>query len=146
VRGAEPFPIDVDRVRQREVVDAFLAAARGGDFDALVDLLHPGIVLRIDAGARAGAPSMLVRGVDAVAVQSRAGLRSVLNVPTVDIRPVLVNGSAGVVVSLNGEPVSVMGFTISEGKIVEIDSLADPERVGRVAQALGALEQGEDSA
>ncbi len=89
---------------------------------------------------------MLIRGADAVAEQSRAGLRSVLNLPTVDIRPVLVNGSAGVVVSLNGEPVSVMGFTISDGKIVEIDSLADPERVRRVARrAHGAPEPGEDS-
>jgi RNA polymerase sigma-70 factor, ECF subfamily len=63
----------------------------------------------------------------------------------VDIRPVPVNGSAGVVVSLNSEPVSVMGFTISDGKIVEIDSLADPARAERVARAYGAPEPGEDS-
>jgi RNA polymerase sigma-70 factor, ECF subfamily len=145
VRGAEPPSVDVDRARQRKVVDAFLAAARGGDFGALVDLLHPGIVLRIDAGTGEGGPSMLILGADAVAEQSRAGLRSVLNLAVVGIRPVLVNGSAGVVVSLNGEPVSVMGFTISHGKIVEIDSLADPERVERVARALPAHGQGRDS-
>jgi RNA polymerase sigma factor (sigma-70 family) len=142
VRGAEPLSVDTDRTRQREVVDAFLAAARGGDFDALVDLLHPGIVLRIDAGSREGAPSMLVEGIDAVAAQSRAGLRSVLNLPTVSVRPVLVNGSAGVVVSLNGAPISVMGFTISDGKIVEIDSLADPLRVAGAAQVLESGDMG----
>ena len=136
VRGAQPPSVELDRARQREVVDAFLAAARSGDFDALVDLLHPRIVLRIDAGAKEGAPSMVIRGADAVAEQSRAGRRAVLNLPTVGIRPVLVNGSAGVVVSLNDEPVSVRGFTMSDGKIVEIDSLADSERVGRVVRGL----------
>jgi RNA polymerase sigma factor (sigma-70 family) len=137
VRGAEPPLVGVDRARQRQIVDAFLSASRGGDFDALVDLLHPGIVLRIDAGARENAAaSMLIQGADAVAKQSRAGLRTILNLPTVDVQPVLVNGSAGVVVLRNGQPISVMGFTISEGKITEIDSLADPARMEGVVRAL----------
>jgi RNA polymerase sigma factor (sigma-70 family) len=138
VRGVEPPSFDVDRTRQRQVVDAFLSAARNGDFDALVDLLHPGIVLRIDAGAGEGSASMLIEGADAVAEQSKAGLRSVLNLPAVSLQPVLVNGAAGVAVSLNGQLVSVMGFTISEGKIIEIDSLADPARLEQVAEAFGS--------
>lgn len=142
VRGAGPPFNDVDRARQRQVVDAFLSAARGGDLAALVGLLHPGIVLRIDAGPGAGpghvSASMLIEGADAVAEQSNAGLRSVLNLPTVRLQPVLVNGAAGVMVSRNGQLVSVMGFTISEGKITEIDSLADPARLERMARALGA--------
>ena len=88
---------------------------------------------------------MLIRGADAVAEQSGAGLRSILNLPSVGLHPVLVNGSAGVLVSLNGQPVSVMCFTISDGKITEIDSLADPVRSKRVAQALEADRQDRDS-
>jgi RNA polymerase sigma factor (sigma-70 family) len=144
VRGVEPPSLDVDRTRQRQVVEAFLSAARNGDFDALVDLLHPGIVLRIDAGAASA--SMLIEGAEAVAEQSKAGLRSILNLPTVSIQPVLVNGSSGALVSLNGQLVSVMGFTISEGKITEIDSLADPARLEQVAQAFGAIRPDDDRA
>jgi RNA polymerase sigma factor (sigma-70 family) len=145
VRGAEPPSEGISPTRQREVVDAVLSAARGGDLDALVDLLHPGIVLRIDAGTAEGAPSMLIRGADAVAQQSRAGLYSILNLPAVSLHPALVNGAAGIVVSLNGDPISVMGFTISEGKIVEIDSLADPVRLERVVHAFEATSRGEGS-
>ena len=144
VRGAEAPLIDIDRSRQREIVDAFFAAARGGDFETLIVLLHPDVVLRIDAGTRAGgAPSMFVQGADAVAEQSGAGLRTILNLPAVDLKPVLVNGSAGIVVSLNGAPISVMGFTFSDGKIVEIDSLADPARMERLVQAVGSGDGGE---
>jgi RNA polymerase sigma factor (sigma-70 family) len=139
VRGVEPPSLDVDRTSQRQIVDAFLSAARNGDFDALVDLLHPGIVLRIDAGT--GSASMLVEGADAVAEQSQAGLRSILNLPTVSLQPVLVNGSAGVLVMLNGQPVSVMGFTSSDGKISEIDSLADPARMQKVIANIVASDQ-----
>jgi RNA polymerase sigma factor (sigma-70 family) len=122
VQGA-PVP-DADISRQREVVDAFLAAARGGDFEALLEVLDPEVVLRVDRGAlRPGAPRE-VRGARAVAEQvgtfRRLGRFA---------RPALVNGAAGFVIAPRGRPVSVAGFTVSGGKIVEIDLLADPARV-----------------
>lgn len=133
VKGADVPAPDPDLSRQREVVDAFFLAARGGDFDALVTLLDPEVVLRIDAGAERPAASMVVRGAAAVAAQARVGLRAVFARPVVHLRPALVNGAAGVVVSLGEEPMTVMGFTVSAGKIVEIDAIADPERVRSVA-------------
>jgi RNA polymerase sigma-70 factor (ECF subfamily) len=136
VKGAEIPAPDPDLARQRAVVDAFFLAARGGDFDALVALLVPDVVLRIDAGARLAAASMVVHGAAAVAGQTRRGLRSILARPVVEVHPALVNGAAGVVVTLRGEPMAVMGFTVSEGKIVEIDAIADPDRVHRIAAAV----------
>jgi RNA polymerase sigma-70 factor (ECF subfamily) len=107
------------------VVDAFFAAAREGDFDALVAVLDPGIVLRADdAGA-----SVLIRGAREVA--SRAMRFSRLS-PFV--RPALVNGVAGVVViPENGRPFSVMAFTVTGGRIVEIDAIADAARLSELA-------------
>jgi len=134
VKGAEIPAPDPDLARQREVVDAFFSAARGGDFDALVAVLDPGVVLRIDAGARHPAASMAIRGAANVARQALTGLTSAL--PKVQLHPTLVNGAAGVIVTRRGRPVTVMGFTVAEGKIVEIDSVADPERVRRIAAAL----------
>jgi RNA polymerase sigma-70 factor (ECF subfamily) len=118
---------DADLHQQRRVVDAFLAAAREGDFERLVAVLDPDIVLRADGGALAGA-SRLVRGAQAVAGQaasfSKLGLSN---------RVVLVNGNIGVVSRRpDGRPFSVLGFTIAGGKIVEIDILADPERLNRL--------------
>lgn len=133
VKGAEvPVP-DSDLARQQDVVDAFFLAARGGDFDALVALLDPDIVLRIDGGTKRPAASMLIRGAEAVGGQARRGLRMWLERPVTNIRPALVNGAAGVIVTMGGQPVNVMGFTIVEGKIVEIDAIADPERVRQIA-------------
>ncbi len=132
VKGAEVPPPDPDLARQRGVVDAFFAAARGGDFDTLVSLLDPNVVLRIDAGARRSA-SMVVRGAAEVATQTGRGLRSVLGRPVVEVLPALVNGAAGVVVTLGGQPMTVMGFIVADGRIVEIDAIADPERVRRIA-------------
>ncbi|HEY3842612.1 MAG TPA: RNA polymerase sigma factor SigJ [Acidimicrobiales bacterium] len=129
VKGADIRTPDPDLARQREVVDAFFSAARRGDFEALVALLDPDVVLRIDAGSRRPALSMVMQGVDAVAAQSRKGLRAWLSRPTTDLRAALVNGAAGVLVMDRGQPVTVMGFTIADGKIVEIDAIADPERV-----------------
>jgi RNA polymerase sigma-70 factor (ECF subfamily) len=123
VRGAAPIP-DVDVERQREVVDAFLAAARGGDFDALVAVLDPDVVLRVDAGARRPGQSREVRGAAAVAEQVRA-FASLARFA----RPALVNGAAGFVVARQGRPLTVAGFTVAGGKIAEIDLLADPERL-----------------
>jgi RNA polymerase sigma factor (sigma-70 family) len=120
VRGAAPVP-DADLARQREVVDAFLAAAREGDFDALVALLDPDIVLRVDRGA---GRSMEVRGLQAVSEQVRTFA------PLVRAgRPVLVNGAPGVVVAPRGRPLAVAAFTVARGRIVEIDVLADPDRL-----------------
>jgi RNA polymerase sigma-70 factor (ECF subfamily) len=126
VQGQAPSS-DADLRNQRRVVDAFLAAAQNGDFDGLVAVLDPAIVLRADGGAIKGM-SRLVRGAQAVASQavtfSMSGLSN---------QVVLVNGNVGVVSRRpDGRPFSVVGFTIAGGKIVEIDILADPERVSRL--------------
>ena len=125
VRHAEVPAPDPDLGRQREVVDAFFAAARAGDFGALVAVLDPGVVVRIDAALPAA--SMAVRGADAVARQALTGLSSGLRVA--GLHPVLVNGTAGMVITVRGRPRTVMGFTIVNGKIAEIDAVADPARV-----------------
>jgi RNA polymerase sigma-70 factor, ECF subfamily len=128
VRGAEVPAPDPDLARQREVVDAFFAAARAGDFGALVAVLDPSVVVRIDAGAAAlPAASMAIRGADAVARQALTGLSSGLRVAR--LHPALVNGAAGMVITVRGRPFTVMGFTIVNGKIAEIDAIGDPERV-----------------
>ena len=131
VKGAEIPEPDPDRARQREVVDAFFSAARGGDFDALVALLHPDVVLRADYGARRPAASKVIHGAAAVARQALMGAS-----PAAKLHPALVNGAAGVVVTVRGRPFAVMGFTVAEGKIVEIDAIADRERVRRIAAAV----------
>lgn len=135
VRGAA-VPADPDLARQREVVDAFFAAARGGDFAALVAVLDPDVVLRIDAGARRPAASMVISGADAVAKQALTGLAPALR--AVDVRPVLVNGAAGVVVYARERPITVVGFTVADGKIAEIDTVSDPERIQRISHGLAA--------
>ncbi|WP_371502194.1 RNA polymerase sigma factor SigJ [Kitasatospora sp. NBC_00374] len=125
VQGAERVPDDLGR--QRAVVDAFLAASRGGDFDALVALLDPDVVLRADRGALAVGGSKVVRGARAVAGQAAAFSRYARF-----SRLALVNGAAGLVTAPDGKPLSVMGFTVVRGLIVEIDILADPERLARL--------------
>lgn len=141
VKGAELPTPDPDLARQREVVDAFFLAARGGEFDALVALLDPDVVLRIDAGARHPAASMVIHGAAAVARQTLRGLASSLARPAVHLRPALVNGAAGVVVTVGGLPMTVIGFTVAEGKIIEIDAIADPERARRIAAAVRTAEE-----
>jgi RNA polymerase sigma factor (sigma-70 family) len=126
VRGATPTP-DADRGRQREVVDAFLAAARGGDFDALLEVLDPDVVLRVDPGALRPGVSREVRGAPAVAEQVRTFARLARFA-----QPALVNGAAGFVVARRGRPLTVAGFTVAGGRIVEIDLLADPDRLRRL--------------
>jgi RNA polymerase sigma factor (sigma-70 family) len=123
VRGAAPVQ-HVDRARQREVVDAFLAAARGGDFDTLVAVLDPDVVLRVDGGPLRPAASGEFRGAQAVLEQVRTFARL-----AAAARPVLVNGAPGFVVAPRGRPVAVAGFTVARGRIVEIDMLADPARL-----------------
>ena len=131
VKGAELPAPDPGLTRQREVVDAFFLAARGGDFDALVAVLDPDVVLRSDGGARRPAASVVVRGAAAVARQAL-----LFTLPAADLHPAVVNGAAGVVVTVRGRPVAVMGFTVANGRIAEIDAIADPERVHRVAAAV----------
>jgi RNA polymerase sigma-70 factor (ECF subfamily) len=131
VRGAELPAPDPDLARQRAVVDAFFLAARGGDFDTLVSLLDPDVVLRSDFGARRPAAARVTRGAAAVARQALIGA-----LPTAHLHPALVNGAAGVVVTVDGRPFAVLGFTVTEGRIVEIDAIADPERVRGIAAAV----------
>jgi RNA polymerase sigma-70 factor (ECF subfamily) len=128
VKQADLRTPDPDLPRQRTVVDAFFAAARGGDFDALLALLDPEVVLRSDYGPQRRAASKVVRGAEAVA---RQALRSAN--PAAQLHSALVNGAAGVVVTVQGRPFAVLGFTISAGKIVEIDAILDPDRVPRLA-------------
>jgi RNA polymerase sigma factor (sigma-70 family) len=120
VQGATPTP-DSDRSRQREVVDAFFAAARHGDFDALVAVLDPDVVLRADRGPAA---RVVRRGAAAV-----AGQALMFSQPDAVLHPALVNGAVGVVVTLRGRPFSIMGFTVRNGKVVAIDALADVHRL-----------------
>jgi RNA polymerase sigma-70 factor (ECF subfamily) len=125
VEGRAPGP-DPDLARQREVVDAFFAAARGGDLGALVAVLDPDVVLRSDRGALAG--SVVLRGPEAVARQA-----AMFAATDRILRPALVNGAAGVVVTVDGTPISVMAFTVTGGRIVAIDALADPDRLAGLA-------------
>jgi RNA polymerase sigma factor (sigma-70 family) len=133
VRGAAPQP-DPDRARQREVVEAFFAASRDGDFEALVAVLDPDVVLHADGGVLRPDATVVVRGAETVA--RRALMFSRMAPHT---RPALVNGTPGVVViPPDGKVFSIMAFTVADGKIVEIDALVDPERLAAVD--LSALE------
>jgi RNA polymerase sigma factor (sigma-70 family) len=126
VQGAAAAP-DPDLSRQRDVVNAFFAAARAGDLDALVEVLDPDVVARSDGGPRRPALSMYVRGAESVASQA-ASFREGVG----ELVPVLVNGAAGMLVMRRGKPISVMGFTVSGGKIVSLDVLADPDRLAEL--------------
>jgi RNA polymerase sigma-70 factor (ECF subfamily) len=123
VQGGNPFP-DADLGTQRRIVNAFLAAAREGDFEALLEVLDPDVVVRADSGAGRGV--LEIRGAAAVAANAMSYQR--LGLVT---HPVLINGTAGVVSFLNGEVFSVGGVTIRAGKIAELDILADPERLSQ---------------
>jgi RNA polymerase sigma factor (sigma-70 family) len=123
VHGEAPPP-DPDLGRQREVVDAFFAAARGGDFDALVAVLDPDIVLRSDGGVARPSATVVVHGARKVAERAMTFARL-----SPFVRPALINGAAGVVVAPRGRPVSILAFTVRDGKIVAIDALADPTRL-----------------
>jgi RNA polymerase sigma-70 factor (ECF subfamily) len=124
VRGAAPKP-DQDVERQRRVVDAFFAAARAGDFEALISVLDPDIVLRADFGPVAA--SAVVRGAEAV-----AGRAVMFADPSRALTPAIVNGTPGVVITVDGRVVSVMAFAVVADRIVAIDSLGDPERLTRL--------------
>jgi RNA polymerase sigma factor (sigma-70 family) len=123
VQGEAPAS-DPDLARQRKVVDAFFAAAHEGDFEALVAVLHPDVVLRSDGGTARPEATALVHGARAVAERASRYARL-----APFVRPALVNGAAGVVVAPGGRVFSVLAFTVRDGKIVAIDALADPTRL-----------------
>ena len=127
VWGAGTVP-DADLTRQREVVDAFLAASRGGDFDALLAVLDPDVVLRADRAAVQMGASRDVRGAAPVADTFSGRARAA--------QPALVNGAVGLVWATGGRPRIVFGFTITRGKIVEIDLVADPDRLRQLDMAI----------
>ena len=122
VQGERTVP-DADLATQRRVVDAFIAAAREGDFQGLLEVLDPEVVLRVDFGPE----SSELRGAEVVAGQAASfGSMGLL------VRPAIVNGVAGAVSTLDGEPFSVGALTVRDGKIVEIDILADPARLSQL--------------
>ncbi|MEU1181456.1 sigma-70 family RNA polymerase sigma factor [Streptomyces sp. NPDC005820] len=134
VQGATPSA-EPDLGRQREVVSAFLAAARAGDFEALVSVLHPDVVLRADSGAlvRGAAASKIVQGAKAVAEQA-VFFRQFAPAG----RLALVGGAVGILNGPEGEVRSVMGITVADGRIVALNILADPERVAALDLPEGA--------
>jgi hypothetical protein len=125
VRGTAPVP-DADLGAQWEVVEAFLAAAREGNFEGLVAVLDPDVTLRADGGLAEGL-SRHVRGAETVASQALLWSRVDLT-----IRRALINGAAGLVSIRHGRPFSVGAFTVRDGKIVELDILADPDRLAKL--------------
>jgi RNA polymerase sigma factor (sigma-70 family) len=129
VRGAAPNP-DADLAEQRAVVDAFLAAAREGDFDALVAVLDPDVVFRADRGRLPAAARLpaVVRGATKVAEVAIAGGRRF----TRFARPAIVNGAAGLVLAPNHRPIAVVGFTVTRGRIATIDLIVNPDKLRAV--------------
>jgi RNA polymerase sigma factor (sigma-70 family) len=130
IRGATPAT-DPDLREQRRVVDAFLAASRAGDFEALIDVLDPAVVFRLDAGGVPPRARPPVEGAEAVAAQ-------ILERGTPFARfarPAIVNGNAGVVVVPHARPIAVVGFTVTGGRINEIDVVADPAKLSRISVA-----------
>jgi RNA polymerase sigma-70 factor (ECF subfamily) len=128
VRGARPSS-DVDLHEQRRVIDAFLAASRAGDFEALLEVLDPDVVFRIDAGGVAPRARPPIEGAEAVAAQILE--RGAPLAPYA--RPAIVNGSAGVVVVPHEKPVAVVAFIVTGGRIAEIDLVADPAKLPDLA-------------
>jgi RNA polymerase sigma-70 factor (ECF subfamily) len=127
VRGA-PEASDADLSGQREVVDAFLAAARAGDFDGLLAVLDPEVVVRSDRAVGPAGAAREVRGAEIVARRARGGAQAA--------QPALVNGTVGAVVAPRGRLVMVLVFTIAHGKIVAIDAIADPDRLRQLDLAV----------
>src|SRR5437773_6238811 len=128
VQGAAPVP-DVDLPRQREIVDAFLAASRAGDFEALLEVLDPQVVFRMDSGEASRRAQRPITGAAAVARQvlTRGARFAPLG------RPATVNGAAGVVVGRAGKPIAVVGFTVAHDRIVAIDVITDPDKLRGLA-------------
>jgi RNA polymerase sigma factor (sigma-70 family) len=130
VKGGAPVP-NADLTRQRRVVDAFLAATRGGDFDALVALLDPDVVLRADRAVGPTPAPIVIRGAHTVAKGAMAATGRARFTG-----PALVNGAVGLVMAPRGRLFLVLGFTIADGKITEIDVIADPDDLRRLELAV----------
>ena len=128
VKGADVPTPDPNLQRQREIVDAFFAAARRGDFDGLVAVLDPDVVFRQDFSVKR--PLRVFRGATVVVKQARTG-----SIPGAQVRPALVNGAAGAVIVVGSEPYAILGFTVRDDKIVEIDGIVGADRVHRIASA-----------
>jgi RNA polymerase sigma-70 factor (ECF subfamily) len=128
VQGAAPNP-DTDVRGQREIVDAFLAASRAGDFDALLAVLDPDVVFRADPGKIRALSRLPITGAEAVATEilSRGSRFAPM------ARPALVNGTAGVIVGPEDRPFAVVGFTVARGRIVAIDLITNPDKFGGLA-------------
>jgi RNA polymerase sigma-70 factor (ECF subfamily) len=123
-----------DLAQQRRVVDAFFAASRDGDFDALLEVLDPDVHLRIDGGALRAEASLVLHGADAVAAHT-----ATYSTLFPFVTPALVNGAAGAVVAPQGKLWSVMAFTVTNGKIARIDALVDPERLAKLGVDLSPI-------
>lgn len=132
VEGRSAVP-DPDLAVQRTAVDAFFAAARDGDFEALVAVLHPDVVLRADGGVLRASQSVTLSGAHNVA--SQAQLARTL---APYVQRVLINGTPGVFVVKDGVPISLMAFTVVAGKVAAIQAIVDPERLEEVARQLAA--------
>ncbi|WP_342455957.1 nuclear transport factor 2 family protein [Nocardiopsis sp. N85] len=126
VRDRSP-EADGDPALRREAVEAFFAAAREGDIDALLAVLHPDVVLRSDGGAARGRHTRRLEGARTVAEQAVVFGRF-----APFVRPALVNGAEGVLVVAGGRPLAVMGFTVTGGRVIAVDVLADPDRLARL--------------
>lgn len=122
VRGAAPEPDAIGA--QREVVEAFFAAGRDGDFERLLELFHPDAVMRVDLGPRASRATARAEGREAILRRAK-----VFAGGAATARPATINGVAGAVIGRDGEPVAVMAFTVVDGRIAGMDLLRDPDRV-----------------
>jgi len=129
IQGTAPSP-DTDRTRHRHVVDVFLAAARGGDLNALLAVLDPDVVRRADRAALPAGPAEL-RGARAVAEETRVFSRRARSA-----RPALVDGAVGIVVAPHGRLRLALGLTIKDDEIAEIDVIADPWRLQQLDLAV----------
>ena len=132
VEGHAPVP-DPDLAVQRTAVNAFFAAARDGDFEALVAVLHPDVVLRADGGVLRASQTVMLSGARTVAAQAQLA-RTLAPY----VQYVLINGTPGAFVVRDGKPFSLMAFTVVGGKVASIQVLLDPERLEDVARQLAA--------
>jgi RNA polymerase sigma-70 factor (ECF subfamily) len=127
VRAAGPAVPDVSVAEQRAVVDAFFTAARAGDFGRLMELLDPGVVVRADGGTAGHGTSVIMRGAAEIASATIATAS-----PQADFTPVLVNGVAGMLITVKGRPVSLIAVTVAGGRITAMDGITDLDRLARM--------------
>lgn len=130
VHAIDPTDLETDPSRRRGVVDAFFAASRDGDLDALLGLLHPEITFHADGGTTRPAATATIRGPENVTKRAAA-----FTVPDATFRPITVNASAAVVVRSGHQPVSIMAFVVSHGRIVQIYALLDRPRIEELLRA-----------